>query len=49
VKRQEILGTAWQAFLRTSPPEDREQFRQAWMKARLAALTGAGLDIGYND
>ena len=41
VKRQETLGIAWQAFLKTSPPDDKEAFRAAWMKAREAALTGA--------
>jgi TRAP transporter TAXI family solute receptor len=49
VKRQEVLGTAWQAFLRTNPSDDKEAFRQAWMKAREAALKGAGLELGYND
>ncbi len=49
VKRQETLGTAWQAFLKTNPPEDKAAFRAAWMKARAAALTGAGFELGYND
>ncbi|MCX7378952.1 MAG: TAXI family TRAP transporter solute-binding subunit [Alphaproteobacteria bacterium] len=49
VKRQELLGGTWQAFLKTSPPEDKDAFRVAWMKVREAALTSAGLDLGYND
>lgn len=49
VKRQEVLGTAWQAFLRSNPSDDKEAFRVAWMKAREAALKGAGLELGYND
>jgi hypothetical protein len=49
VKRQELLGATWQAFLKTNPPDDKDAFRVAWMKAREAALTGAGLDLGYND
>ena len=49
VKRQELLGVTWQAFLKTNPPEDKEAFRVAWMAARRAALNGAGMALGYDD
>jgi len=48
LRRQEVLGSAWKDFLKTSPPEDRDQFRAAWMKARAAALTKAGLELMAN-
>ncbi len=43
--RQATLANAWKDFMRTNPPEDREQFRAAWMKARAAALTKAGMEL----
>lgn len=49
VKRQELLGVTWQAFLKTNPPDDKEALRVAWMAARRAALTGAGMALGYDD
>lgn len=45
LKRQATLITAWNDFLKTNPPEDREQFRVAWMKSRAAALTKAGMEV----
>jgi TRAP transporter TAXI family solute receptor len=45
IKRQDTLIAAWQAFLKTSPPSDAEQFRSAWMSARAAALKKAGLQL----
>lgn len=48
IKRQGVLAAAWQDFMKSNPPEDREQFRAAWMKARAAALTKAGLDVLFN-
>ena len=45
LKRQATLAAAWGDFMKTNPPEDREQFRAAWMKARAAALTKAGMDV----
>ena len=42
VKRQGVLAAAWKAFLATSPGGDG--FGKAWMKARAAALTKAGMD-----
>ncbi len=49
VKRQEVLATAWQGFLKTNPAEDKDAFRAAWMKVREAALTGAGMALGYTE
>ena len=49
VKRQELLGSTWQAFLKTNPPEDKDAFRASWMKMREAALTSAGLALGYSE
>ena len=45
LRRQATLGTAWTDFMKTSPPDDRDQFRAAWMKARAAALTKAGMEV----
>ncbi|HJS39059.1 MAG TPA: TAXI family TRAP transporter solute-binding subunit [Burkholderiales bacterium] len=42
--RQATLAGAWEAFLKTSPPEDREAMRKGWMAARGAALKKAGFD-----
>ncbi len=42
--RQKALATAWEAFLKTNPPADKDAFRTAWMAARKAALTKAGMD-----
>jgi len=33
--------------MKTSPPDDRDQFKAAWMKARAAALTKAGMEVLY--
>jgi TRAP transporter TAXI family solute receptor len=43
-KRQDTLGKAWGEFLKTNPPEDKAAFTKAWMAARKAALTKAGMD-----
>ena len=45
LQRQSVLGGAWKEFIATNPPEDRDQFRTAWMKARAAALSKAGLEV----
>jgi TRAP transporter TAXI family solute receptor len=47
LKRQETLAAAWDAFLKTNPPEDREAFRKGWMAARGAALKKAGFDAVF--
>ena len=44
VKRQDTMVAAWAAYLKTSPPDDKEAFRKGWMDARKAALTKAGMD-----
>ena len=45
LKRQATLANAWKDYLKTNPPEDRDQFRAGWMKMRAAALTKAGMDV----
>ena len=42
--RQATLASAWNAYLKTNPPEDREAMRKGWMAARGAALKQAGFD-----
>lgn len=42
--RQATLAAAWEAYLKTNPPEDREAMRKGWMAARGAALKKAGFD-----
>jgi TRAP transporter TAXI family solute receptor len=42
--RQATLASAWNAFLKTNPPEDRDAMRKGWMAARGAALQKAGFD-----
>jgi TRAP transporter TAXI family solute receptor len=49
LKRQAVLAAAWGEFLKTNPNEDKDQFRAAWMSARRAALTQAGLPVGVDE
>jgi TRAP transporter TAXI family solute receptor len=42
--RQATLATAWSAYLKTNPPEDRDAMRKGWMAARADALKKAGFD-----
>ena len=44
LKRQATLGSAWAAYLKTNPPDDRDAFAKGWMAARKTALSSAGLD-----
>ena len=44
LKRQEVLGGAWSAFLKANPSGEGDALRTAWMKARGDALRKAGLD-----
>lgn len=44
--RQKVLAEAWAAFIAANPSDDSAQFKPAWMKARAAALTKAGLALG---
>jgi TRAP transporter TAXI family solute receptor len=47
VKRQETLGAAWSAFLKTNPPDDADAFRKAWTSARADALRKARMDVVF--
>ncbi|MGD9805146.1 MAG: TAXI family TRAP transporter solute-binding subunit [Hyphomicrobiaceae bacterium] len=42
--RQKVLADAWASFMKSSPPDDKDDFRVAWMKARSAALTKTGMN-----
>jgi TRAP transporter TAXI family solute receptor len=44
INRQKVLGEAWAAFLKSSPPDDKSAFQSAWLKARKDALVKAGLE-----
>ena len=44
LKRQGVLTSAWSAYLKTKPPEDRDAFRKGWMAARADALKKAGME-----
>jgi TRAP transporter TAXI family solute receptor len=44
LKRQETLATAWDGFVKGSPPEDKDAFAKGWLAARKAALAAAGMD-----
>jgi TRAP transporter TAXI family solute receptor len=44
VKRQDTLAAAWDKFVKSNPPDDKDAFTKGWMEARKAALTGAGMD-----
>jgi TRAP transporter TAXI family solute receptor len=44
VKRQDTLVAAWDAYLKTNPPDDKDAFNKGWMAARKAALAGVGMD-----
>jgi TRAP transporter TAXI family solute receptor len=46
-KRQETLIAAWADFNKANPPSDAKEFETAWMKTRAAALTKAGMDVGF--
>ena len=47
VRRQATLAAAWDAYMKTSPPEDAAAFRKGWMSARADALKKAGLDVVF--
>lgn len=48
-KRQDVLKTAWDAYLKTSPPDDKEKFRAGWMAARKDALAKANMPNGFDE
>ncbi|MGR2737055.1 TAXI family TRAP transporter solute-binding subunit [Billgrantia sp. Q4P2] len=43
IERQELLLETWDGFL-ADAPDDEDEFREAWMQARAAALRNAGFD-----
>ncbi len=45
VKRQDTLAAAWADFLKTNPSGEKADFTKAWMGARKAALSKAGMDV----
>lgn len=45
LKRQATLSGAWNEFMKSNPPEDKDQFRAGWMKARADALNKAGMAV----
>ena len=45
IRRQDTLAAAWNAFLKTNPPDDKEAFGKGWTAARAAALKAAKLDV----
>lgn len=49
VARQKVLADAWAAYLKTSPPDDKDTFRKGWMEARRTALTKAGQPVGFDE
>ncbi len=46
-KRQETLIAAWADFNKANPPSDAKEYADAWMKTRAAALTKAGMPVGF--
>lgn len=49
IARQKVLAEAWAAYLKTSPPDDKDAFRKGWMAARRTALTKAGQPVGFDE
>ncbi|MCA0245498.1 MAG: TAXI family TRAP transporter solute-binding subunit [Proteobacteria bacterium] len=49
IARQKVLAEAWAAYLKTSPPDDKDTFRKGWMEARRTALTKAGQPVGFDE
>jgi TRAP transporter TAXI family solute receptor len=44
VRRQQVLMTAWDEFLKSKPADEKDAFYSAWMAKRKDALVKAGLD-----
>ena len=44
LKRQGVLADAWAVYLKSNPPDDKQQFQTTWMEARKSALVAAGLE-----
>jgi hypothetical protein len=49
LKRQATLATAWAAYTKASPPDDKDAFYKGWAAARKAALVKAGMDPVFED
>lgn len=45
LNRQKVLADAWSAFVKTNPPDDKDEFRKSWIAARRKALESAKLDV----
>ena len=45
IRRQGILAAAWNAHLKSNPPDNSEAFRKSWVAARSTALKAANLDV----
>jgi TRAP transporter TAXI family solute receptor len=43
MRRQDVLGAAWDGYLKTNPPAEQAAFYKGWLSARAAALQKAGL------
>lgn len=48
LKRQATLTSAWAAFMKSNPPDDKAAFQKAWFAARAAALNKAGMDVVFD-
>jgi TRAP transporter TAXI family solute receptor len=48
LKRQAVLGEAWDGFMKANPPADAAAFSAAWLAVRKAALEKAGMDVIFN-
>ncbi len=48
LKRQAVLAEAWAAFGKATPPGDADAFRKAWLAARAAALSKAGMPTVFD-
>lgn len=44
LKRQQTLIAAWNEYLKSSPPDDKDAFHKGWMGKRKDALTKVGMD-----
>lgn len=44
VKRQDVLAQAWDKFMASNPPEEDDDFKDAWMEARAKALEAEGMN-----
>ncbi len=47
LKRQDVLISAWQDYLKTNPSSDEKKFYDSWIEARKTALAKANLPNGF--